>query len=77
MDIVVVAWLGDFNVRKKSLMEFQFSFIKDNFLGFTNIKFIYSEKAKTFFKIFTLLLSYKVPVKSKEKFSQNCVAFSE
>ena len=41
------------------------------------IKFIYSEKATKIFEIFTLLLSYLVPVKSKVKISQNCVAFSE
>ena len=41
------------------------------------IKFIYSEKATKFFEIFTLLLSYVVPVKSKAKISQNFVAFSE
>ena len=41
------------------------------------LKFIYSEKATKIFEIFTLLLSYLVPVKSKVKISQNCVAFSE
>ena len=41
------------------------------------IKFIYSEKATRFCKIFTLLLSYVVPVKSKVKISQRFVAFSE
>ena len=41
------------------------------------VKFIYSEKATEFFEIFTLLLSYVVPVKSKAKISQNFVAFSE
>ena len=41
------------------------------------IKFIYSEKATKFCKIFTLLLSYVVPVKSKVNISQNFVAFSE
>ena len=53
-----------------------------NYLGFillilTYIKFIYSEKATKFCEIFTLLLSYVVPVKSKVKISQNIVAFSE
>ena len=38
---------------------------------------MYSEKATNFFKIFNLLLSYVVPVKSKVKISQNFVAFSE
>ena len=42
-----------------------------------SLKFIYSEKATKFCKIFTLLLSYVVPVKSKVKISQNFVAFSE
>ena len=41
------------------------------------IKFIYSEKATKLCVIFTLLLSYVVPVKSKVKISQNCMAFSE
>ena len=41
------------------------------------LKFIYSEKATKFCEIFTLLLSYAVPVKSKEKISQYFVAFSE
>ena len=41
------------------------------------IKFIYSEKATIFCKIFTLLLSYVVPVKNKVKILQNFVAFSE
>ena len=41
------------------------------------LKFIYSEKAAKFCGIFTLLLSYVVPVKSKLKISQNFVAFSE
>ena len=41
------------------------------------VKFIYSEKATKFCKIFTLFLAYVVPVKSKVKISQNFVAFSE
>ena len=41
------------------------------------VKFIYSEKATKFCKIFTLLLFYVVQVKSKVKISQNIVAFSE
>ena len=41
------------------------------------LKFIYSEKATKFCKIFTLLLSYVVSVKRKVKISQNFVAFSE
>ena len=41
------------------------------------VKFIYSEKATKFWEIFTLLLSYAVPFKSKAKISQNFVAFSE
>ena len=40
------------------------------------LKFIYSEKATKFCEIFTLLLSYVVPVKSKGKIFQNFVAFS-
>ena len=41
------------------------------------LKFIYSEKATKLCKIFTLLLSYGVPVKIKVNISQNFVAFSE
>ena len=41
------------------------------------VKFIYSEKATKFCKVFPLLLSYVVPVKSKGKISPNFVAFSE
>ena len=41
------------------------------------IKFIYSEKATKFCKIFTLLLTVCTVVKSKVKISQNFVAFSE
>ena len=41
------------------------------------VKFIYSEKATKFCEILTLLLPYVVPVKSKVKISQDCVAFSE
>ena len=41
------------------------------------LKFIYSEKAPKFCDIFTLLLSYVLPVKSKVKISPNFVAFSE
>ena len=46
-------------------------------LGESKLNFIYSEKAAKFCEIFTLLLSYVVPVKSKVKISQNFVAFSE
>ena len=45
--------------------------------NFDLLKFKYSEKATKFCEIFTLLLSYVVPVKSSEKISQNFVAFSE
>ena len=38
---------------------------------------IYSEKATQFFKNFTFLLSYVVPVKSKVKILQNFVASSQ
>ena len=47
------------------------------FLDLIEIKFIYSGKATKFCEIFTLLLSYVVPVKSKVKISQNFAAFSE
>ena len=41
------------------------------------VKFIFSEKAKNFCEISTLLLSYVVPAKSKVEILQNFVAFSE
>ena len=41
------------------------------------LKFIHSEKATKFCEMFTLLLSYLVPVKRKVKNSPNFVAFSE
>ena len=41
------------------------------------LKFIYSEKATKFWKIFTLLLTVCAVVKSKVKISQNLGAFSE
>ena len=41
------------------------------------LKFIYSEKATKFCEIFPLLLTVCNVVKSKGKFSQNFVAFSE
>ena len=41
------------------------------------LKFIYSEKATKFCKIFTLLLTTVHTVNSKVKISQNFVAFSE
>ena len=43
----------------------------------TMVKFIYSEKATKFCKMFTLLLSGTTQDKSKVKISQNVVAFSE
>ena len=46
-------------------------------MNFLILKFIYSGKATKFFELFTLLLSYVVPVKSKVKISQNFVAFSK
>ena len=45
--------------------------------GVPVVKFIYSEKAKNFCEIFTLLLTVCTVVKSKVKISQNFVAFSE
>ena len=41
------------------------------------LKFIYFEKATKFCEIFTLLLSYVVPVKSKVEILKIFVAFSE
>ena len=47
----------------------------EQFLQNKIVKFIYSEKATKFCEIFTLLLSYVVPVKSKVKISKIFVAF--
>ena len=47
------------------------------FFWLVTVKFIYSEKATKFCEIFTLPLSYVVPVKNKVKISQNFLAFSE
>ena len=47
------------------------------FLIKIHLKFISSEKATKLCEIFTLLLSYVVPVKIKVKISQNFVALSE
>ena len=44
---------------------------------FLLLKFIYSEKATKFFKIFPLLLTAVHTVKSKGKILQNFVAFSD
>ena len=41
------------------------------------VKFIYSKKATKFREISTLLLSYKVPVKTNVEISQNFIDFSE
>ena len=51
--------------------------LKKNGMKLFLLMFIYSEKATKRFEIFTLLLPYVVPVKSKVKISQNFVAFSE
>ena len=49
-----------------------------SFFGISHfIKLINSEEATKFCEIFTLLLSYVVPVKSKVKISHNFMAFSE
>ena len=46
-------------------------------LSFWTMRRLCSEKATKVCEIFTLLLSYVVPVKSKVEISQNFVAFSE
>ena len=53
--------------------------VKPHLYGKKNapLKFIYSEKATKFCKIFPLLLTSVHTVKSKGKISQNFVAFSE
>ena len=56
-------------------MKMELAVKKTNF--YAKLMFIYSEEVTIFCKIFTLLLSYVVPVKSKVKISQSFVAFSE
>ena len=56
-------------------MKMELAVKKTNF--YAKLMFIYSEEVTIFCKIFTLLLSYVVPVKSKVKISQNFVAFSK
>ena len=65
--------LSQFLLRKKYELKESIMKNADKFM----VKFIYSEKATKFCKISILLLSYVVPVKSKEEISQNFVAFSE
>ena len=69
---IYIAKSGDFEVADSSC-QFMIENWSDNFF----VKFIYSEKATKFCKIFTLLLSYVVPVKSKMEILQNFVAFWE
>ena len=66
----------DWPLKWKSLTEF-WRTLRVLCIFWFLVKFIYSEKATKFCEIFTLLLSYIVPVKSKVKISQNSVAFSE
>ena len=54
----------------------RFFLISKSFLE-SHLHIIYSEKVTKFCEIFTLLLSYGVPVKSKMKILQDFVAFSE
>ena len=66
------------NISDINPISFKVTIALKKFLRNTqSLKFIYSEKATKFCEIFTLLLSYVVPVKSKVKISQNLVAFSE
>ena len=84
-DIFILAWpawgkaFNPFNAKQThSIFVKLFRHAKGkSMVNFYIVKFIYSEKAKIFCKIFTSLLSYVVPVKSKVKISQNYVAFSK
>ena len=64
---------------KRYLKQFLYTnrFFKSERLEPFLVKFIYSEKATKFCKIFSLLLNVCTVVKSKGKISQNSVAFSE
>ena len=59
------------------IKQLKFIYSEKYILRSPQFKFIYSEKSTKFCEIFTLLLSYVLPVKSKVKISQNFVAFSE
>ena len=74
-----ITFLGTYNIATPNRAEQAVkSSVECTILGGSFLlKFIYSEKATKFCEIFILLLSYVVPVKSKVKISQNCVAFSE
>ena len=77
-----ISWMDPIlSKKRKFLGKQQFHFISSSYLGINwssyTLKFLYSEKVPKFCEIFTLLLSYVVPVKSKVKISQNFVAFSE
>ena len=70
-----LCWLWNqviWGTRPQQIISFHLKIFQTSY-----IKFIYSEKATKFCKIFTLLSSYVVPVKSKVNISQNFVAFSE
>ena len=67
--------------RKKKLSQWLFSYhdicaplnhLHHCIYVYILLKFIYSEKAKKFCEIFTLLLSYVVPVKSEGEISKCC-----
>ena len=80
--VTCVAWLGTPESPRRCILTWSFLMrIKQTEANksytFLFLKFIYSEKATKFCKIFTLILSYVVPVKSKVKISQNFVTFSE
>ena len=65
-------------VLESQVLEYQmFQKIEPQKLSLFLLKFIYSEKATKFFKIFPLLLTVCTVVKSKGKISQNVAAFSE
>ena len=57
---------------------FLFAFLElTTFIMYIVIKFMYSDKATKFCEIFTFLLFYILPVKSKVKILQNFVGFSK
>ena len=62
-------------MSSKNTDKYLLSYLLSFSLSLIYLKFIYSKEATKFYKIFTLLLSFVVPVKSKVDILQTFVAF--
>ena len=69
--------LNEFNLKTVAGSQVGCFFVNQLSVQVRALKFMYSEKDTKFCKIFTLILSCVVSVKSKVKISQNFVTFSE